>query len=151
MEPSTAATIRSIVPQFTVPDVVAAAEYYRDVWGFNVSGYWMDPPVFAIVERDGVEIYFNKATPETPPRTGRVPGGYDAYLHVRGLDAWASSLRERGADIIDGPELRVYGQREMVVRDLNGLIIALGEEAPFRRVAERKGRDRTAITTDSEQ
>jgi hypothetical protein len=26
----------------------------------------------------------------------------------------------------------VYGQRELVVRDLNGLIIALGEEAPFR-------------------
>lgn len=129
---STSATIRSIVPQFTVPDVVTTAEYYRDVWGFTLSGYWRDPPVFAIVERDGVEIFFNKATPNTAPRTGRVAGGYDLYLHVRGLDAWASSLRERGADIIEGPELRVYGQRELIVRDLNGLIVALGEEAPFR-------------------
>jgi uncharacterized glyoxalase superfamily protein PhnB len=129
---STVASIRSIVPQFTVPDVVATAEYYRDVWGFNVSGYWNDPPVFAIVELDGIQIFFNKATKDTLARTGRAPGAYDAYLHVRGLDAWASRLMERGADIIDGPELRLYGQRELIVRDLNGLIIALGEEAPVR-------------------
>lgn len=125
------AAIRSIVPQFTVPDVVATAEYYRDVFGFNLPGYWGDPPVFAIVERDGAEIFFNQATPQTKPRTGRVAGGYDMYLHVRGLDEWAERLRRHGAQIIDGPDLRVYGQRELVVRDLNGLIIALGEEAPF--------------------
>jgi uncharacterized glyoxalase superfamily protein PhnB len=132
MPTSTAASIRTIVPQFTVPDVVATAEYYRDDWGFNLSGYWNDPPMFAIVELDGVEIFFNKATKDTAPRTGRAPGAYDAYLHVGGLDVWASRLRERGADIIEGPELRAYGQRELVVRDLNGLIIALGEEAPVR-------------------
>ena len=32
MPTSATASIRSIVPQFTVPDVVATAEYYRDVW-----------------------------------------------------------------------------------------------------------------------
>lgn len=132
MTAGTDASIRAIVPQFTVLDVVATAEYYRDVWGFRVSGYWREPPVFAVVERDNIEIFFNKATPGTPPRTGRVAGGYDLYLHVQGLDAWAATLRARGAEIIDGPELRVYGQRELVVRDPNGLVIALGEAAPFR-------------------
>jgi hypothetical protein len=33
------ASINGITPQFTVPDVVATAEYYRDVWGFTISGY----------------------------------------------------------------------------------------------------------------
>ena len=126
------ASIRAIVPQFTVPDVVATAEYYRDVWGFKVSGYWREPPVFAIVERDGIEIFFNKATAGTLPRTGRIAGGYDLYLHVNGLDAWTEQLRKNAAEIVEGPELRVYGQRELIVRDLNGLVIALGEEAPFR-------------------
>ncbi|HEX6314802.1 MAG TPA: VOC family protein [Gemmatimonadaceae bacterium] len=124
--------IRGIVPQFTVPDVVSTAEYYRDVWGFSISGYWGDPPVFAIVEHDGIEMFFNQAQPGTKPRTGRVDGGYDVYLHVRGLDAWNAQLKQEHADIIEGPELRVYGQRELVVRDLNGLVIALGEPAPFR-------------------
>ena len=128
----TSATVRAITPQFTVPDVVATAEYYRDVWGFSIDGYWMDPPVFAIIQRDGFRMFFNKAAPGTTPRTGRVAHGYDVYLDVRGLDEWAERLRENGAEIIDGPALRVYGQRELVVKDMNGLIIALGEEAPLR-------------------
>ena len=132
MTTMTSATIRGITPQFTVPDVVATAEYYRDVWGFTIDGYWRDPPVFAIIERDGFRMFFNKAAPGTKPRTGRVDGGYDAYLDVQGLDSWAAQLKDNGAEIIDGPSLRVYGQRELVVRDLNGLIIALGEEAPLR-------------------
>ena len=70
--------------------------------------------------------------PGTKPRTGRHEDGYDVYLDVQGLDAWVERLRENGANIIDGPDLRVYGQRELVVKDLNGLIIALGEEATLR-------------------
>lgn len=29
------------IPQFTVPDVVRTAEYYRDVLGFTIADYWM--------------------------------------------------------------------------------------------------------------
>jgi len=36
-------------------------------------------------------------------------------------------LRTRGADIIDGPEDRIYGQREVVIRDCNDLILCFGE------------------------
>ncbi len=118
----------SITPQFTVPDVVRTAEYYRDVWGFRIVGYWKDPPVFAIVELDGIELFFNQALPGTAPRTGRVPGGYDVYLRVRGLDELAVRLATRGAEILEGPVLREYGARELVVSDCNGLVIALGED-----------------------
>ncbi|HXJ37966.1 MAG TPA: hypothetical protein VNH18_01740 [Bryobacteraceae bacterium] len=40
----------------------------------------------------------------------------------------AEELRTRRADIIDGPEDRVYGQRELVVTDCNGLILCFGED-----------------------
>ena len=35
-------TIRFVaaVPQFAVPDLVQTAEYYRDVLGFQIAGYW---------------------------------------------------------------------------------------------------------------
>lgn len=132
MTTGTVARIKHITPQFTVPDLIATCEYYRDVWGFTIEGYWADPPVFGIISRDGVRMFFNKAEPGTRPRTGRHEDGYDVYLDVQGLDAWVELLRAKGADIIDGPDLRVYGQRELVVRDLNGLIIAIGEEAPLR-------------------
>jgi predicted enzyme related to lactoylglutathione lyase len=125
----TVGRFQAIVPQFTVPDVVRTAEYYRDVWGFRIVGYWGDPPVFAIVERDGIEFFFNQANPGTTPRSGRAQGAYDVYLRVSGLDVLAAELTERGAAILEGPVLREYGAREVVVSDCNGLIIALGEDA----------------------
>lgn len=137
MSTDTPATVRleSAVPQFTVPDVVQTAEYYRDVLGFQITGYWdggranmatSPPPVFGIVRRDQVQLFFNRAD-GSDIRMGRAEGAYDAYLRVVGLDALAAELRSRGADIIDGPEDRVYGQRELVVRDCNGLVLAFGE------------------------
>lgn len=100
------------VPQFTVPDVVRTAEYYRDVLGFQISGYWRTPPVFAIVSRDQVECFFNRAE-QSAVRTGRAPGAYDAYVHVTGVEALATELRTRGADIL-------------------GLVLAFGEETSQR-------------------
>jgi len=125
----------AVVPQFTVPDVARTAEYYRDVLGFRISGYWngeavtqetSPPPVFGIVQRDRIQVFFNRAD-GAPPRRGRADGAYDAYFRVSGIDPLAADLRARGADVLEGPEDRVYGEREMVVRDLNGLILAFGE------------------------
>jgi catechol 2,3-dioxygenase-like lactoylglutathione lyase family enzyme len=131
-------TIRVVaaVPQFTVPDLVRTAEYYRDVLGFQIGGYWdgeraslvaETSPVFAIVRRDQVQVFFNRAD-QPEARTGRAEGAYDVYLRVQGIDALAEELRTRGADILEGPEDRVYGQRELVVKDCNGLILAFGED-----------------------
>jgi catechol 2,3-dioxygenase-like lactoylglutathione lyase family enzyme len=127
---STATTViqfKSAVPQFTVRDVVKTAEYYRDVLGFQIAGYWADPPVFAIVWRDQVQVFFSLAD-QSDVRTGRAKYAYDAYFRITGVDALAAELRSRGAEIIDGPDDRVYGQRELVIRDCNGLILTFGEE-----------------------
>lgn len=128
------------VPQFTVQDLVRTAEYYRDVLGFQIAGYWDGarvsfatdpPPLFAIVWRDEVQVFFNRADqPEV--RTRPVEGAPDVYLRVTGVDALAEELRTRSANIIDGPEDRTYGQRELVVTDCNGLILCFGEETSGR-------------------
>lgn len=109
--------------------------------GFQIAGYWdgkrvslapVTHPVFAIVWRDQVQVFFNRAD-QSDGRTGRAQGACDAYLRVTGIDALAAELRTRGADILDGPEDRVYGQREIVVRDCNGLILCFGEDTSQRR------------------
>ena len=133
---TTASHFESVVPQFTVPDVVRTAEYYRDVLGFEIAGYWdgeqvhLDAgkvAVFGIVQRDQVRLHFNRAD-GSEVRTGRAEDAYDVYFHVTGVDALAEELRSRGADILDGPEDRVYEQRELIVRDGNGFILAFGED-----------------------
>lgn len=115
-----------VTPQFAVQDVVRTAEYYRDVLGFEIAGYWdgervslspEPPPVFGIVRRGEVQVFFNRADST----------GNHAFFDVTGVDALAADLRSRGADIIDGPENRVYGQREVLIRDCNGRILTFGE------------------------
>ena len=139
-EVPTAITFVAAVPQFTVPDLVRTAEYYRDVLGFQIAGYWDGervslgadpPPVFAIVWRDQVQVFFGLAN-QPDARTGRTEGTCDAYFRMIGIDAFAEELRARGAEIIDGPEDRIYGQREIVVKDCNELILCFGEDTSGR-------------------
>jgi catechol 2,3-dioxygenase-like lactoylglutathione lyase family enzyme len=126
------------VPQFSVPALVRTVEYYRDVLGFQIAGYWDgtrvslvadSDPVFAIVRRDQVQLFFNRADQPDVRRSEDAP---DVYLRVIGVDALAEELRTRGADILDGPEDRIYGQRELVVKDCNGLILCFGEDTSGR-------------------
>jgi predicted enzyme related to lactoylglutathione lyase len=118
---------KAAVPQFPVPDVVRTAEYYRDVLGFTIAGYWNSPPAFGIVRRDAVEVFFNHDAHAAPWERA----GYDAYFHVDDVDELAEELKRNGADIVDGPEDRIYEQRELVVRDCNGLILCFGESIPI--------------------
>lgn len=124
------------VPQFTVPDVVRTAQYYRDVLGFQIASYWHGeqaslvtdpPPYFAIVWRDDVQVFFGRGDP-AQSTLATSDGGYHAYFHIEGVDALAKELGARGATIVDGPEDRTYKQRELVVRDCNGFVLAFGED-----------------------
>ena len=109
-----------VSPVFVVPDVVVAAEYYRDVLGFRILSYFLNPPVFAIVERDAVYIHLGKADNDAhpSPNISRRRGlGIDAYIWVNDLDALHAEFKSRGAKIIESPVLRVYKCYEMVIED----------------------------------
>ena len=127
----------SVSPQFTVPHLVRTVEYYRDVFGFEVAGYWDShaetvsdrPPAepnFAIVSRGDVQFFFNQAD-GSEVRTGRAKLAYDAFVRVKGVEALAAELRGKGADIIEGPVQREYQHLELVVRDCNRLVITFAE------------------------
>lgn len=98
---SAKAVLKCIAPQFVVADVVATSEYYRDVLGFEILGFFADPPVYAMVARDGVEIHFGKAggpsagVPDLPSR--RL--GSDAYIWVDDIFTlllYSTNLRDPG-------------------------------------------------------
>jgi hypothetical protein len=60
------------------------------------------PPVFGIVRRDRVQLFFNRADTDSV-RPSRGDDAYDAYFRVSGLDTLYAELRGRGAEIVDGP------------------------------------------------
>jgi len=124
----------AVVPHLAVPDVVRTAEYYRDILCFEIAGWdgeevHCDPTrlaVFGIVRRGQVSIHLNRGK-QASPTSQLSDGAYDLYFNVVNVDALAEELRARGADILEGPEKRVYGQRELIVRDCNGFVLAFGE------------------------
>ncbi len=129
-EPQAKAAVecRMIAPQFVVPDVVAAAEYYRDVLGFHIRGYFLDPPIYAIVARDSVVVHFGKIDEgmAAAPNIRRREGSIDAYIWVNDVDSLYAELEERGAKIVEPPVTQVYNCYEMVVEDGFGFRLAFG-------------------------
>jgi catechol 2,3-dioxygenase-like lactoylglutathione lyase family enzyme len=132
-EPQTSAVakFKLVAPQFIVPDVVAAAEYYRDKLGFKILSYFLDPPVFAMVARDSVEVHFGRSTDgaAASPNHLRRPGlGLDAYIWVNDLDALHEELKSRGAKIVEAPTPRLYKCYEMVAEDNYGFRLAFAQD-----------------------
>jgi catechol 2,3-dioxygenase-like lactoylglutathione lyase family enzyme len=118
----------SVEPQFRVADVVKTAEFYRDVLGFRLEGYFGNPPVFTQVTRDGVTIQLGRSSDETratPPPDGIA---YNAYIWVDDVDALSREFRSKGADIIEEPVDRIYKCRELVVRDCNRLVLCFAKD-----------------------
>jgi len=123
------AQFTGLAPQFVVPDVVATAEYYRDKLGFEILGYFSDPPVFAIVRRGNAEIHFGKADSDKLQVNENVRHGLgtDAYIFVSDINALHAELISYGAEIVEGPIARIYDRVEITIKDCNGFQLVFGE------------------------
>jgi hypothetical protein len=123
------AIFKKIATQFVVEDVVATAEYYQKTLGFELLGFFADPPVYAMLARDGVEMHFGKAdgrpVDESSTQFRRV--GFDAYIWVDDIQGLYDELNAAGADIVEGPVKRVYESTEVVVKDCNGFVLVFGD------------------------
>lgn len=119
----------AIAPQIVVADVVKTAEYYRDVLGFNIIDYFLNPPVYAMVERDSIQIHFGKADGESVQLTNNNlrKVGFDIYIWVTNIDELYSEYSSGSAEIIQPIVDRVYGNREFTIRDCNGFHITFGQ------------------------
>jgi catechol 2,3-dioxygenase-like lactoylglutathione lyase family enzyme len=118
-----------IAPQFVVPDVVGTAEFYRDKLGFEILGYFLDPPVFAMVRRGAAEIHFGRSDKGEIQVNENVRHGLgtDAYIFVEGITELHAELLANGVEIVEGPIKRVYDCVEITIRDCNGFQLVFGE------------------------
>lgn len=120
---------KKVAPQLVVPDVVKTAEFYRDELGFTILGYFLDPPVYAMVSRDGVEIHFGKGDDDTVQLNESVRKGLgsDIYIWVSDIDQLFAELSAKNVEIVEGPIERIYGSREVTIKDCNGFQLVFGD------------------------
>jgi uncharacterized glyoxalase superfamily protein PhnB len=104
-------------PVLHVPDVEAAAAFYRDVLGFTWD---FGDNTYAVVWRDNSAIHF--------VRDERVPQGVHLFQWVKDVDSYYRELLDRGAHGATAPMDQPYGIREFGLRDINGVGIVFGQD-----------------------
>jgi len=125
--------IKGIAPFFLVADVTKAAEFYRDRLGFRIVGYFFEnPPVFAMVGRDEQIIMLSLMESGRRGGSNRAFKGeaIDAYLWTDDVDGLHAAFQAAGVEIVMPPTLRIYGMKELEVRDLDGYVLCFGQDVP---------------------
>jgi uncharacterized glyoxalase superfamily protein PhnB len=93
--------------------------------GFRAAGTFGEPPVWASLQRDGVEIMLTRSPAGTPPPAA---GALAAYVYVDDADALYAELAGRGAELAGPPVDRAYQCREVEVRMPDGQTIVFGAD-----------------------
>jgi catechol 2,3-dioxygenase-like lactoylglutathione lyase family enzyme len=114
-----------IEPRLHVADLQRAIAFYHDVLGFTLTAVFPEAhPTFAMMLRDGVGIQLGGI--------GGVRGAGDPstctlWIDVEDVLALHAAVSARVA-IEWGPEVYLYGRRELGFRDPDGNLIVLSEE-----------------------
>ena len=106
-------------PGLTVPDVMAAVEFYTERLGFSPGFTWGEPVTMAGVNLGDVSVHLMQGTP--------APNGMAVYFVVGSADELYDFHRARGVEIVEEPGDRPYDMRDYRVRDLNGYELGFGE------------------------
>jgi catechol 2,3-dioxygenase-like lactoylglutathione lyase family enzyme len=119
-------------PLFVVSDLARAIDFYGRL-GFRCPGTWGDPPCFAMVHRDGLELMLSLAENAWHVRPNGPNGIWDVYLRVTDVAAEKAALDEAGVTLVRQPEDTEYGMRELEVLDPDGYRVCLAENTEQKR------------------
>lgn len=117
-----------VVPVLGARDVEATAAFYRDILGFEltslVAGVGEEGAVYALLQRDGVEVHLQIRRRELGAARERIER--DVYVRVPDADAAYRELCARGARPKTAPQRTRYGLREFELEDPNGVRVSFG-------------------------
>lgn len=119
-EPKPAAMMVGSAAVFTVRDITASRDHFRDVLGFDITFEWGTPLQYVCMCRDEVQLHLSTGG------TRHQPGNSALCIFVRDVDAVHEELKARGASIPKPPETWPYGMRDFDVFDLDGNRITYG-------------------------
>ena len=108
----------TITPLFIVSDLQRSIDFYGRL-GFQEPSVWGEPPCFAMMNRNELELMLSLAEREARPRPNG-HGVWDMYVSVSDLDAEIEALKDAGVSIDRGPTTTEYEMKEIEVVDADG-------------------------------
>lgn len=107
-----------------VADIERSAAYFRDALGFAVE--WTESDDWRLVMRGSVRVMLGRC-PDAVPAEQTGDHGYFGYLHADDVDALHREFVERGAIVLEAPDDRPYGMREMTLATPDGHRLVTGQ------------------------
>ncbi len=120
--------VRQIAPVFFTTEIPATLAYYKDKLGFECVGTWQDPPVYAIVARNGRAIHFRCAAPPAANPDKYKEELLDAYIFVEDADALHAEFAGKGVEVTRTLGNTPWNCREFVIKDCDGRLLAFGAD-----------------------
>jgi len=129
--------LQRIAPQWIVEDVPTSVAFYRDKLGFAVE-FLGDPPLFAILRKDGITLMVRALPAAGMPRPNFVAfqragwhtdgaEAWDAYVWVENIDSFYEALRQKDIDFVKALTQTDHGTREFEIRDPDGYNLCFGQ------------------------
>lgn len=115
--------MRGSTAVFTVKEVLASRDYFRDKIGFDLAFEYGSPVFYVGLCSGEVSLHLVEAA-----RTPRQPGNGAVVIFVDDVDALHADLVKRGAKVIKAPANQEYGLRDFDVSDLDGNMMFFGSE-----------------------
>lgn len=106
-------------PIINVQDLHASLRHYEQQLGFSTAWVWGEPASFAAVRRGPVDLYLCQGC--------QGHRGTWISVFVDDVDRLHREYQRRGATILEPPTDRPWGLREMLVEDLDGHRLRLGQ------------------------
>jgi len=123
MSASEQSMLESISPIFSVDDLPQALTFYRDVLEFEIGWTWGEPPTYANVCRNRVELNLGR------PAEGEALSSSSAYIALTNIDDYYEGIVARGAAVTVPIGDRPYGMRDFTIADPSGNRLSFGEPA----------------------
>ena len=113
--------LAGIAPQVVVKDATKTAEYYQNVLGFKLIGFFPSETstAYVMLERDGYQIHFGGADMELHHNDRLRKGMPDFIIWVPEIEAFYEEITAKGAKIQQEIIRRAYG-REFIIEDCDG-------------------------------
>jgi len=107
-------------PIFAITELSAAIHFYTHSLGFTLFMQTTDPMPYAILGRDGIQVHL------TVDDSRRGKGAM--YAVTDDVDALYEEFKANAVRIVEPPEDRVYGMRDMYFNDCCGNMIGFGQQ-----------------------
>lgn len=110
----------TIIP---VNEILMNLSFYTDQLGFECSFLWDDPPTYAVLKRDGVNLHLAKQ--DKPVR----PGSHViVYIFCENVEEVCHELKQKEVQIEEQLNVADYQMKEFVISDPSGHRIVFGQE-----------------------